>query len=503
MTTRKGVGIIIATITAATLAWGTPAAALASPVDGGRNTSAASAASTVEAVETVAPPDPRHMWDDAAAVDGSRVAAASPTWTSEDGVRTFRDGTGATYLSPAAKVIDVSSWNAVDWTTVAARGDIDGVVLRAGYGVDNVDTTFAANLQAVRELGIPYGVYWYSYAYDDAFAEAEGDSLAATLARYDVQADDLTLGVFYDLERFKAWEGHEPPTSPDEYEAIVDAFDAAMTAAGYPDTAVYSYTSYLNTALASPSIWARVSWVAQYGPIMEFSIPDDTRRFAWQYTSSGTVAGIDGNVDLSAFAAFRVGGFADVSTSTPHATDIAWLVFAGISTGWQEADGTVTFRGMDEVRRQDMAAFLYRLAGSPAYEADWSANPFRDVDRNTPHAKEILWLASTGVSEGWAEADGSRTFRGMDSVRRQDMAAFLRRLAAHLDADATSSGANPFRDVDAATPHAADILWLASNGVSEGWTESDGSRTFRGMDSVRRQDMAAFLHRMDTDVLTD
>ncbi|MGO5319722.1 leucine-rich repeat domain-containing protein, partial [Bifidobacterium boum] len=57
---------------------------------------------------------------------------------------------------------------------------------------------------------------------------------------------------------------------------------------------------------------------------------------------------------------------------------------------------------------------------------------FRDVSSSTPHASDIGWLADAKVSEGWLEPDGSRTFRGMDSVKRQDMAAFLRREAKRL-----------------------------------------------------------------------
>ena len=93
-------------------------------------------------------------------------------------------------------------------------------------------------------------------------------------------------------------------------------------------------------------------------------------------------------------------------------------------------DGSREFRGMDTVRRQDMAAFLYRLAGSPEFEptAEDMAY-FSDVDESTPHYREVLWLASTGVSEGWLMPDGSREFRGMSEVVRQDMAAFLRRMA--------------------------------------------------------------------------
>lgn len=191
--------------------------------------------------------------------------------------------------------------------------------------------------------------------------------------------------------------------------------------------------------------------------------------------------------------------FADVGNSTPHADDIRWLASSGISEGWLEQNGSRTFRGMDSVKRQDMAAFLYRLAGSPEFTAP-STSPFVDVNSSTPHYKEICWLAQTGISTGWKVSAGFE-FRGMESVKRQDMAAFLKRLSVYLGKGGVPSTSNPFSDVNDSTPHYEEVLWLSANGVSEGWAESNGARTFRGMSDVVRQDMAAFLHRMDTNGL--
>lgn len=131
------------------------------------------------------------------------------------------------------------------------------------------------------------------------------------------------------------------------------------------------------------------------------------------------------------------------------------------------------YRGMSSVARQDMAAFLYRWAGSPEYmPLNTDMHRFCDVDRLTPHAKEIWWLASTGISEGWLDSDGSRTFRGMSPVTRQDMAAFLYRLAGTPNRDLDTDGAfiySYFRDVNWSTPHAEDIWWLAMKKISTGW----------------------------------
>ena len=151
-----------------------------------------------------------------------------------------------------------------------------------------------------------------------------------------------------------------------------------------------------------------------------------------------------------------------------------------------------------------MAAFLRREAVKRGVSdaatwkpsaADWKR--FKDVDRATPHAEDILWLAHAGISTGWQEPDGTSTFRGMNPVVRQDMAAFLKRLA---DAAGKSGGVTPktdFTDVTMNTPHKAEVEWLGGSGISEGYRNADGSWRFEGMTRVYRQDMAAFIHRLN------
>lgn len=197
--------------------------------------------------------------------------------------------------------------------------------------------------------------------------------------------------------------------------------------------------------------------------------------------------------------------FTDVSSSTPHAGDINWLGTTGISQGY--SDGS--YGCMKPVYRQDMAAFLRRLAvqmgdteaqsWQPSSE-DWSA--FTDINSNTPHAEDILWLAKTGVSTGYPNGNGSYSFRPMTPVYRQDMAAFMRRLASHLGDSSTAAytdyGQNPgyFSDVNADVAHYRDIWWLRDFGITEGY--SDG--TYRGMTFVYRQDMAAFIRRFYNEI---
>lgn len=190
---------------------------------------------------------------------------------------------------------------------------------------------------------------------------------------------------------------------------------------------------------------------------------------------------------------------------TPHAEDIQWTADAGISAGWPEQYGSHVFRPMNMVVRQDMAAFLRRLAvkndiGDAAdwipSDTDWSR--FKDVTKDTPHAEDILWLAHAGISTGWKESDGKYTFRGNSTVVRQDMAAFLKRLADKAGRGTGVSLKTDFTDVSSKTPHYQEIQWLGGSGVSTGYKNSNGTWRFEGMTRVYRQDMAAFLHRLDT-----
>ncbi|MBP2216009.1 S-layer homology domain-containing protein [Arthrobacter sp. CAN_C5] len=74
-----------------------------------------------------------------------------------------------------------------------------------------------------------------------------------------------------------------------------------------------------------------------------------------------------------------------------------------------------------------MDAFLYRSAGAPAYKPA-ATSPFADVSSKQLFYKEMSWLASRGVSTGWAERNGTRTYRALQAVNRDAMAAVIYRV---------------------------------------------------------------------------
>jgi hypothetical protein len=118
----------------------------------------------------------------------------------------------------------------------------------------------------------------------------------------------------------------------------------------------------------------------------------------------------------------------------------------------------------------------------------WPEVPrFSDVPLTRAFATEINWLASTGVANGYSDG----TFRPLGTVNRDAMAAFLYRFAGRPAFSPPS--VSPFTDVTPSTPFYREITWLASTGVTGGF--SDGS--FRPAQPVNRDAMAAFLFRFD------
>ena len=221
-------------------------------------------------------------------------------WGTYNNSKAFFDYQNNLFVQQAKGVIDVSGWQGdIDWAKAKADG-VEGVIIRLGYGEgNNADKKAQRNISECKRLGIPFGIYWYSYADTPSIAKEEGTDVVAKLKQFGVNPSDLAYPVYYDLEKW-TWEGHKPPTDPNVYNNIVNNWYSALQSAGYKNLGVYSYTSYLQGPLKHADIYAKTTWVAQYGARMGFdSFPTNSR--GWQYTGSGKVDGISGNVDMNAF----------------------------------------------------------------------------------------------------------------------------------------------------------------------------------------------------------
>lgn len=178
--------------------------------------------------------------------------------------------------------------------------------------------------------------------------------------------------------------------------------------------------------------------------------------------------------------------FKDVPANMQFSKEIEWMAAEDISRGWSDN----TYRPLNNIARDAMSAFTYRLADEPAFKTPAKA-PFKDVRSGSAFFKEISWLSSTGVATGWPD----NTFRPLDSVNRDAMAAFMYRLAG--SPAFTPPKKSPFADVSPSTQFYKEISWLAAQGISTGWDGPKGTKTFRPTTPVKRDAMAAFMYRFD------
>ena len=216
-------------------------------------------------------------------------------WYYNNGQKYFYNNNGEMVGNgPAKKVIDVSLYNGdIDWDTVKKYGDIDGAILRIAAhpnGSYIEDKKFYDNLMACRRLDIPFGVYIYDYAQTPDDAMFEASFVINTLKKYGVTPSEMSFPIYYDLERNSI--------TTELYVQFVSAFTSRISEAGYFAN-VYSYRALLNTNLNDPYILEKTSWVAAYSNAIGFNNPYYSGEKGWQYTSSGSIPGIDGDVDIS------------------------------------------------------------------------------------------------------------------------------------------------------------------------------------------------------------
>lgn len=186
------------------------------------------------------------------------------------------------------KIIDVSEHNTVNWNTVYKEGNIDGAILRFGYGFgeNQIDAKFTYNYDETKKLNIPIGIYFYSYGESVEEAKKEAQRVLKNLKDLGISPNDLDYPIYYDLEEY-----HNISKSTLTKMAVT--FCDIIEDAGY-QAGVYASTSYYNSYLDYDAIKKYSLWVAQYDYYCAYKNPHD----GWQYTSTEKMPGI-GNVDVS------------------------------------------------------------------------------------------------------------------------------------------------------------------------------------------------------------
>lgn len=194
----------------------------------------------------------------------------------------------------SAMGVDVSEFQGeIDWEQVKAAG-IEFAFIRIGYrtyggGVITYDSSFARNLEAANAAGIKVGAYFFSQATNAEEAIEEADAVIDAIAPY-----NITYPVVFDWEMVF---DDNARTDKVTVEALADccvAFCERVKSAGYTPM-IYQNTGTSMHKLDLPRIKDYDFWLAEYSSKPSYYY--DYR--IWQYSCTGTVPGIAGEVDMN------------------------------------------------------------------------------------------------------------------------------------------------------------------------------------------------------------
>lgn len=187
--------------------------------------------------------------------------------------------------------IDVSKWNgSIDWKAVKNSG-VSYVIIRCGYRGSSAgslieDPKFKANIKGATDAGLKVGVYFFSQAINEVEAIEEASMVLGLIKNY-----KISYPVFLDVE---ASGGRADGISKSTRTAVIKAFCETIQNSGYT-AGVYANKSWLTTKIDAGQLGKYKIWLAQYA-----SKPTYSGRYdMWQYTSTGKINGISGNVDLN------------------------------------------------------------------------------------------------------------------------------------------------------------------------------------------------------------
>lgn len=185
-------------------------------------------------------------------------------------------------------------------------------IARAGYGQNNIDQKFDSNATACINLGMPFGIYWFSYAYTVEMAVSEAKYAINAVKKY-----RSTCPIAYDLEydsvRYARINGVE--ISRNLATEMAKAFLEEIKGAGYIPI-IYTNNDYVKNYFDMDQLNYHV-WYARY----KNTIPDAEKNNVaiWQKSNTGKVTGISGYVDINEFYV----DFEQLEASVEEKDDIA------------------------------------------------------------------------------------------------------------------------------------------------------------------------------------
>lgn len=187
--------------------------------------------------------------------------------------------------------IDVSKWNgSIDWKAVKNSG-VSYVIIRCGYrgssqGALIEDPKFESNIKGATNAGLKVGVYFFTQAVDEVEAVEEASMVLEMVKGY-----KISYPIFLDVEPSG---GRADGISKSTRTAVCKAFCETIKDAGYT-AGIYANKTWLNEKIDASALSGYKIWLAQYAATPTYS----GRYDLWQYSSTGRVSGISGNVDLN------------------------------------------------------------------------------------------------------------------------------------------------------------------------------------------------------------
>ena len=191
--------------------------------------------------------------------------------------------------------VDVSHHQGkIDWEKVKEDG-YEFAIIRIGYrgygteGTLNLDNRFHENIKDAQRAGLDVGVYFFAQAINEEEALEEAEFVLKHLKGY-----ELELPVAYDPESILYDEARTDDVTGEQFTKNAKVFCKLIRKAGY-EPMIYSNMLWEAYELELEKLSDYLIWYADYEPL-----PQTPYDFVmWQYTSRGTVDGIDGSVDLN------------------------------------------------------------------------------------------------------------------------------------------------------------------------------------------------------------
>ena len=185
------------------------------------------------------------------------------------------------------KGIDISSNNIIT-NYELLKNKIDYAIVRSSYGFFKADKKLDEHVKGLESVNIPYGFYHYSYARNLDEAKIEVEEFLNLIKKY-----NPTYPLIIDMEDSDHWKEKNGNPSNDMYVAICEYFCKKVEEAGYY-AMIYANKDWLENRLNDSRLDKFDKWLAQWSKKPTY----DGNYGIWQYSSTGKIDGIDGNVDL-------------------------------------------------------------------------------------------------------------------------------------------------------------------------------------------------------------